>query len=432
MHAARRVLLVGVLGPAPVLTGAAAVAWPCDPAPATAAAPRPGGGPDVALAVRCRGRGRPRRRAIAGTAWPPRPVSAPAATAHRPRRPAPARSPGAGPAPRPPGRRRHLGRARRGLRRAGPGHRRPHVYPKAEGALRRSLALARRPNPAALAGLGALANARHDFAAARTGRHRRARRQPVPLEAYGVLADAQTQLGDHRPPPPPSSGCSTCDPASPPRPAPPTTSSSGATVAGATDALDRALRDRRRPRRHGVLPQPARRAGLHRRRPAEALRQYELGLAADPRPRALLRAGPGRAGRPSAGSTQAIRPTGGRRPACPQPALPAGVRRAAAGAGRTGPAPEQSGCWPTPGGSPRPTAAVDDLSRPQYAADHGEPGRAAVRTRTAEWSRRRSVLVADALGWALHAAGRDAEALRYARAARAAAGATPLPRTTSG
>ncbi|WP_143172573.1 tetratricopeptide repeat protein [Actinacidiphila paucisporea] len=59
---------------------------------------------------------------------------------------------------------------------------------------------------------------------------------------------------------------------------------------------------------------------------------------------------------------------------------------------------------------------MDDLNLGQYQADHGDPNRA-VTVLTAEWTRRHSILVADALGWALHRAGRDPEALPMARQA---------------
>lgn len=60
----------------------------------------------------------------------------------------------------------------------------------------------------------------------------------------------------------------------------------------------------------------------------------------------------------------------------------------------------------------------DDLAVGRFEADHGDPA-VAVRRLRAEWKRRQSVEVADALGWALHRAGRHAEAATYAeRAAR--------------
>src|SRR5262245_30952623 len=71
----------------------------------------------------------------------------------------------------------------------------PTYYPKAEGALRRSLKLHPAGNPAALVGLGALANSRHEFATARDLARRALRTDPYFADAYGVLADAQTQLG---------------------------------------------------------------------------------------------------------------------------------------------------------------------------------------------------------------------------------------------
>jgi tetratricopeptide (TPR) repeat protein len=57
-----------------------------------------------------------------------------------------------------------------------------------------------------------------------------------------------------------------------------------------------------------------------------------------------------------------------------------------------------------------------DLELALFDADHGAPARALGEAR-AEYAVRRPVAVADALGWALHANGRDREALPYARAA---------------
>jgi tetratricopeptide (TPR) repeat protein len=59
-----------------------------------------------------------------------------------------------------------------------------------------------------------------------------------------------------------------------------------------------------------------------------------------------------------------------------------------------------------------------DLEAALFEADHGDSA-AAVRMARAEWARRQSIHVADALAWALHAAGRDKEALGFARRATA-------------
>lgn len=57
-----------------------------------------------------------------------------------------------------------------------------------------------------------------------------------------------------------------------------------------------------------------------------------------------------------------------------------------------------------------------DLELAWFEADHGDAGEA-LRLARAEWDKRRSPLVADALGWALHANGLDQQALRYAKLA---------------
>jgi len=57
-----------------------------------------------------------------------------------------------------------------------------------------------------------------------------------------------------------------------------------------------------------------------------------------------------------------------------------------------------------------------DLELALFDADHGAHRRALTEAR-AEWGRRHSVLVADALGWALLQNGRPVQALRFARRA---------------
>jgi tetratricopeptide (TPR) repeat protein len=74
----------------------------------------------------------------------------------------------------------------------------PSAYPLARTALRRSLALQPTGNAGALVGLGSLAAARHDFAAALRWGRRAVRAAPFDAGAYGVLGDAQLELGRYR------------------------------------------------------------------------------------------------------------------------------------------------------------------------------------------------------------------------------------------
>ena len=57
-----------------------------------------------------------------------------------------------------------------------------------------------------------------------------------------------------------------------------------------------------------------------------------------------------------------------------------------------------------------------DLELAWFEADHGDP-KEALRLARAEWDKRQSPLVADALAWALHANGLDRQALRYTKLA---------------
>jgi tetratricopeptide (TPR) repeat protein len=72
----------------------------------------------------------------------------------------------------------------------------PTYYPKADDAVAQSLAVGPHDNTDALIAKGALANARHDFAGARALAEQAIAADGYSADAYAVLTDAQTQLGD--------------------------------------------------------------------------------------------------------------------------------------------------------------------------------------------------------------------------------------------
>ena len=70
-------------------------------------------------------------------------------------------------------------------------------YPRAEGALKKSLTINTSDNFLAYAGLAALANARHEFAAAKTYAEQGLAINRYSDVLYGALSDAETQLGEY-------------------------------------------------------------------------------------------------------------------------------------------------------------------------------------------------------------------------------------------
>ncbi|MGC9670774.1 hypothetical protein ACNTMW_30030 [Planosporangium sp. 12N6] len=289
----------------------------------------------------------------------------------------------------------------------------PTYYPKADGAARESLA--RRPdgNAEGLVALGALANARHDFTEASDQARAALAVNPASADAYGVLTDALTQLGDA------AGATEAVQRMLDLRPGLPSYARASydlelrGRVTEAADLMRRALDDALDPHDaafcHSQLGDLAWQVGDL----ATAEREYGAALAADPGATAGLR---GRARTAAAaGRTDAALATWAeltRRAPTPADLLEyAELLRAA---GRAAQADEQVRLAVAAHELFTGNGGVDGLASAALALARGRPAEA-VDAASAEWQRRQHVDVADTLAWALHAAGRDAEALGYAQ-----------------
>jgi tetratricopeptide (TPR) repeat protein len=291
----------------------------------------------------------------------------------------------------------------------------PTNYPRAEEAARRSLELRPRDNGDALVAQGALANARHDFAAARQFALEAVRVNDFDADAYAVLADAETQLGN----------------------APAATAAvqrlldvrpglSGyargsydleqrGQVAEATSLMRQALETASGPSDIAFCRVQLGDLAWHTGDLAGASREYTAGLAADPTSVALQR---GRArvaaaeGRLDAGLADYADLTR-RAPTTEYLIEYAGLLHAA---GKATEARAQLDLATAAHALYTSSGGTDGLAGSVLALAKGDPATAVAEAR-AEWKRRQHADVADALAWALHHAGKDAEALPYAQRA---------------
>jgi tetratricopeptide (TPR) repeat protein len=293
----------------------------------------------------------------------------------------------------------------------------PGYYPKAEAALRRSLALRPDNNPAALTGLGALANARHDFAAASVYARRALVIDPYDADAYGVLTDAQTQLGNA----PAASAAVQHMLDLRPGLAAYARASYDLELHGRIDAAKALMRS--------ALDAAVDRADVAfcrfqlgeldwaAGRLDAAGENYRAGLAADPSylplTEGVVKVAAARGDAPTA-----LRDYASLTAAYPSPAylieyadlLRANGQSAAADA-QLAIAAAALRLFVANGG-------IDDLGAATLALETGRPADA-VRDAMREWSRRHFTDVADVLSWALHQTGQDRAALDYARQAGA-------------
>ncbi len=293
----------------------------------------------------------------------------------------------------------------------------PSYHQKAQGALDRSMQLQPEGNGEAMIGFGALANARHDFEQARDWALLARELRPATGEVYGVLADALTQLGD-------AQGATAAVQRmldTEPGVAAFTRASYDLELHGRVDdarlALQQALQDSHSPATIAFCRYYLGELAFNSGDLDQAATQYEQGLDVAPQDPAL-RQGRAKVAAARGHLDQALADyqTVTSRVPLPQYLQEYGELLLAVDQ------PEQAAAQFTLFTQQQrlyqAAGSLEDLAMSQFAADHGDPAEALRRAQT-EWERRPSVFVADAMAWALHASGRDAEALNFADRAAA-------------
>ncbi|KOV83333.1 tetratricopeptide repeat protein [Nocardia sp. NRRL S-836] len=293
----------------------------------------------------------------------------------------------------------------------------PTYYGKAQGALETSLRHKPDGNGPAHMGLGALANARHDFAAARDHAERARAVLPDTAEVYGVLADALTQLGKTDQARAAVQRMLDLDPGVPAFTRAAYDFEQRGEVDSARQALTRALDASSSPADSLFTRYHLGELAFDNGDLDEASAHYEQGLLIDPLDPALLQ---GRA-KIAAARGDLDDALAGYADLVARVPSPQYVHEHAVllrAAGRTEDAARQFDLLAQQQRLLATAGSTDDLAASVAAADRGDSA-AALAAAEREWARRQHPLVADALGWALHLAGRDAEALGHADRAAA-------------
>ncbi|MGW4240083.1 tetratricopeptide repeat protein [Streptomyces sp. NPDC004749] len=295
----------------------------------------------------------------------------------------------------------------------------PMRYPQAERAFARSLAL--RPaadNDAALAGRAALAAARHDFRTALTEADRALRVNPYSETALSSRVDALVELGRY------DEAWSAVRLADRRRPGIPVFTRFAyvlelrGDVTKAREVLLRALNSAATPADTAYVATALGQLAWSQGQYARALEHYATALRADPRYVPALE-GRGRTYAARGETKRALDDLEEVVRRYPLPGQLAALGELREAAGRPERAAEQYalvGAWTKLADA---SGVATDLESALIEADHGDAGDALTAAR-AEFARRESVHTADALAWALHANGKDEEALIYAKKATAA------------
>ncbi|MFJ9621544.1 tetratricopeptide repeat protein [Streptomyces sp. NPDC101181] len=294
----------------------------------------------------------------------------------------------------------------------------PAYYARAEQALKRSLEVrpGERGNGAAWVGLAALANARHDFLAGKRWGETVRKQQPDVWSVYPVLIDAYTGLGDQK------AATAAAEKFGELRKGVPALARTAEVyrgqgwredaLAAAREAADRATQPAEKAEALHRLGELARERG----EPEEALAQYGAALRTDPGHHASL-AGKARALTALDRADEALAAYQSAIEKLPRPVYVLELGELYEAQGLDGDARTQYAELRESVAAAKRAGVDESLLLARYESDHGDP-RAAVELLRAQWrGQHRSAAVADALGWALHRAGRSREGLEYAERA---------------
>jgi tetratricopeptide (TPR) repeat protein len=291
----------------------------------------------------------------------------------------------------------------------------PAYYPKAAAALAEALRVQPGDNDAAHAGLAALDAARHDFAAALNQANRSLAINPFGARALAVRIDALVELGRY---PAAMAAATHADKIAPGIPVFTRLAYVNELYGRTAEAhrvLELALTSADDPGDLAYVHAQLGGLAWSHGDVAVAGREFAAALRADP---GYLAAVEGRARvRAATGDvTGALRDLGAVVTRLPLPGYLTEYGELLTSVGRSDQADRQYAVARTWVTLAKASGVATDLETALFAADHGDKS-AALRAARAEWARRHSVHVADALAWALHANGRDVEALTYARRA---------------
>jgi len=292
----------------------------------------------------------------------------------------------------------------------------PTYYPKAEGALARSLALDTDDNYVADAGMAALSSGRHDFAGARQWAERGLAINPSNATLYGALGDAETQLGHY---PEAFDAIQRMVDLAPGTPSLSRTSYAWelrGDIGRATAAMQRALDEAGTGADRAFARYYLGELAFNTGDAATAMAHHEAGMRADPgfapllEGRARAEAALGRVGAAVTDYAQLVQ-------RMPQPGYLLEYGELLQSLGRQAEADEQYRVFRAENALFASNGVSLDVDAVLFEADHGNAAEA-VRLAETAIQTRPFLDMQDAYAWALHVDGRDAEALEWSTKAR--------------